>query len=194
MNKRKKILLLFACLSLLLFITSTVYTYAKYYSQTNRDIGTNIKKWKIKVNNNDIKNGETLGEEISATFEGSEHIAENTMAPGSIGSFEIELDYSNVEVSFEYEIGIEKTEIEDIEIYKLEVDGTEITGNGLTITNQIDIKNDTDTDKIKKIKVSLIWNDDENASLNNSEDTQIAINNNTIDFNISLKLTQIQEP
>ena len=106
---------------------------------------------------------------------------------------EIELDYSNVEVSFEYEIGIEKTEIEDIEIYKLEVDGTEITGNGLTITNQIDINNDTDADKIKKIKVSLIWNDDDNATLNNSEDTQIAINNQTIDFNISLKFKQIQE-
>ncbi len=196
MTKKKKIILLFACLSLLLFIGSTAYTYAKYFSQTKRDIGTNIKKWNIKVNDKDIKNGTTLSEGITATFTGSNHIANNTMAPSSEGFFNISLDYSDVEVSFKYEISIEEnTTVPDISIYKLEVDGVEIQGTGLTISNEINIKNDTDTDKKKDIKVYIKWNDDESkgATMSNEEDTQVAINNEKIDFNVNLNFVQILE-
>lgn len=196
MNKKKKIILLFACLSLLVFIGSTAYTYAKYFSQTKRDIGTNIKKWNIKINDIDIKNGTTLSEGITATFTGSQHIAENTMAPSSEGYFEINLDYSDVEVSFKYEISIEEnTTVPDISIYKLEVDNTEIEGNGLTISNEIDINSDTDDNKKKTIKVYIKWNDDESngATMSNEEDTDVAINNKTIDFNVNLSFVQILE-
>ena len=174
----------------------TAYTYAKYYSQTKRDIGTNIKKWNIKVNDIDIKNGTTLTDQIVATFTGSSHIADNTMAPSSEGYFDLVLDYSDVEVSFKYEISIEEnTTIPDISIYKLEVDGIEIQGNGLTISNSIDIKNDTSSDKKKNIKVYVKWNDDESqgATMDNDEDTKVVIENDTIKFNINLKFTQILE-
>lgn len=196
MNKKKKIILLFACLSLLVFIGSTAYTYAKYFSQTKRDIGTSIKKWNIKVNDIDIKNGTTLTEGITATFTGSEHIADNTMAPTSEGVFEISLDYSEVEVSFKYEISIaENTTVPDISIYKLEVDGEEVTGTGLTISKEININTDTDTDKKKNIKVYIKWNDDETtgATLNNEQDTQVAINNTSVNFDVNLNFTQILE-
>ena len=196
MTKKKKIILLLACLSLLVFVGSTAYTYAKYFSQTKRDIGTNIKKWNIKVNNNDITTGTTLSDKITATFTGSEHIANNTMAPGSEGYFEINLDYSNVEVSFEYEISIgENNTVPDISIYKLEVDGTEIQGTGLNISNTININTDNDTDKKKDIKVYIRWNDDEanGATLNNEEDTKVTINNDSLDFNVNLRFVQIQE-
>ena len=65
MTNKKKIILLFACLSLMFFIGSTAYTYAKYFSQTKRDIGTNIKKWNIKLNNQDIKNGANISNLIN---------------------------------------------------------------------------------------------------------------------------------
>lgn len=196
MTKKKKIILLFACLSLIVFIGSTAYTYAKYFSQTKRDIGTNIKKWNIKINETDIKTGMTLDNQITAQFIGSDHIADNTIAPTSEGYFEINLDYSNVEVSFKYEITIEQNvTVPDITLYKLEVDGTEITGNGLTISNNIDINKDTDADKKKNIKVYLKWNDDENngAQLNNAQDTQVPINNDSIKFNVNLNFEQILE-
>ena len=196
MTKKKKIILLLACLSLIIFVGSTAYTYAKYFSQTKRDIGTNIKKWSIKVNNNDITTGTTLSDKITATFTGSEHIAKNTMAPGSEGYFEINLDYSNVEVSFEYEISIvENNTVPDISIYKLEVDGTEIEGNGLNISNVININTDDDTDKKKDIKVCIRWNDDEanGATLSDEEDTQVTINNDSLDFDVKLSFIQIQE-
>ena len=78
----------------------------QYFTQTKRDIGTDIKKWNIKVNDTDIKTGMSLTDKITATFTGSDHIADNTIAPTSEGFFEITLDYSDVEVSFKYEINI----------------------------------------------------------------------------------------
>jgi hypothetical protein len=196
MTRKKKIILLFACLSLIMFIGSTAYTYAKYFSQTKRDIGTDIKKWNIKINNEDIKTGMSLTDKITTTVAGTNHIAENTIAPTSEGSFEITLDYTDVEVSFKYEITVEENEIvPDITIYKLEVDGTEIAGNGLTISNSVNIKNDPDTDKKKNIKVYLKWNDDPNqgAQLDNKADTEIVANYDTVSFNINLDVVQIQE-
>lgn len=191
---KKKIFFLLACTSLLICIGSTIYTYAKYNSQSNHDIGTNIKKWKIKVNNKEIKNNAELNELINVTFENNEHTAENKMAPGSNGSFEIELDYSNVEVSFEYEISIKDVTIPDIAITKVEVDNELIPStNDYKISNKVNLNDNTNTSKVKTIKVYLSWKDDENSTMDNTEDTNITINNNSIDFDINIRFTQIRE-
>ena len=202
MTNKKKIVLLFACLSLMFFIGSTAYTYAKYFSQTKRDIGTNIKKWNIKLNNQDIKNGANISNLINVEFEGSEHVAANTLAPGSEGSFIIELDYSNVEVSFKYEISIDSSNIldsegnplttNDIGISKLIVDDVEIPkGNGLKISNEVNIE--TETDKVKEIEVFLTWKDGDESELTNEEDTEIAVNNEDIKFKVNMDFEQITE-
>lgn len=195
MNKKKKIVLLLAFLSLFLFIYESVTTYAKYFTETTGSIGSNIKKWDIKVNNESIKNGEKLNKEIEAYFEESQHIAENQMAPGSEGYFIISLNYSNVDLSFQYDISIEENDkVKDINIYKLEVDGTEVTTtDGNLISNTIDINDPTDLDKIQEIKVYIRWNDNEEdgAIMDDNEDTNIAIENETINFNINIGLTQL---
>lgn len=202
MTNKKKIILLFACLSLITFLGSTAYTYAKYFSQTKRDIGTNIKKWNIKINNQDVINGSDITNQINVEFAGSEHVAANKLAPGSEGSFVMELDYSNVEVSFKYEISIDSSnitdsdgntiEVNDIGISKLLVDGVEIsTGGSLSITNEVDIA--TETDKIKEIEVYLVWDDSEDAELSNEEDTEIVKNNENIKFNVNMNFEQIEE-
>ena len=194
MTNKKKLILFLACLSLLVCIGSTAYTYAKYNSESSHDIGTNIKKWKVIVNGNDLENGSTLSENITANFKNNEHIAENKIAPGSIGSFEIELDYSNIEVSFEYEISIEDVAIADIQLYSLTVDDVEIeTTDGFKVSNTVDIKNDTDDDKIKTIVVTLYWNDEDGSSMSNEDDTNVAIDYDSIDFNVNLRFTQIKE-
>lgn len=191
---KKKIIILLACTSLLFCIGSTIYTYAKYNSQSSHDIGTNIKKWKIKVNNKEIENNTEFSELINVRFENNEHTAENKMAPGSNGSFEIELDYSNVEVSFEYEISIKDVTIPDIVITKVEVDNELIPStNDYKISNKVKLNDNTNTSKVKTIKVYLSWKDDESSTMNNAEDTNITINNNSIDFDINIRFTQIRE-
>lgn len=194
MKKNKKIILLLAFLSLFVCIYEVATTYAKYFTQTTGSIGSNIKKWDIKVNGESIKNGYKLNNVITAYFENNKHTAKNKIAPDSEGYFLINLDYSNVDLSFQYEITIEDNDlVNDINIYKLEVDGQEITTTNNTISNTIDINDPNDTTKAKEIKVYIKWNDDENsgATMNNEEDTKVAIDYKTVDFNIGIKLTQL---
>lgn len=194
MKKNKKIILLLAFISLFVCIYEVATTYAKYFTQTTSSIGSNIKKWDIKVNGESIKNGYKLNNVITAYFENNKHTAKNQIAPDSEGYFLINLDYSNVDLSFQYEITIEDNDlVNDINIYKLEVDGQEITTTNNTISNTIDINDPNDTTKAKEIKVYIKWNDNENsgATMNNEEDTKVAIDYKTVDFNIGIKLTQL---
>lgn len=194
MKTKKKLLLIMAFISLFICLYQVASTYAKYFTQTTSSIGSNIKKWNIKVNGESIKNGYKLTNPITAYFKPSEHIADNQIAPTREGYFIITLDYSNVDLSFKYEINIEDNDIvNDISIFKLEVDGTEITTTNNTISNNVNINDPNDTTKTKEIKVYIKWNDDENtgATMTNEEDTEIATNYETIDFNIGIKLTQL---
>ncbi len=194
MKKKKKIVLLLACISLMICIGATATTYAKYYTRTDGHIGSNIKKWAIKVNNESVKQGQTLSQPITAIFDVEEHVALDKMAPGSQGYFQIEIDYSEIDLSFRYEISIEENAaLTDIAIYKLEVDGIEIPStNGLNISNDVLIT-DEDPDKIKQVKVYIKWNDDSNngATMDNEADTQVPATTETIDFNVGIKLTQL---
>lgn len=194
MKTNRKLMLLLAFISLFVCIYQIGITYAKYFTQTTGSIGSNIKKWNIKVNGETVKNGLKLTNPITAYFENNKHIAENQIAPNTEGYFIINIDYSNVDLSFQYEINIEDNDIvNDISIFKLEVDGQEITTNNNTISNTININDPTDTTKTKEIKVYIKWNDDENtgATMNDEADTEIATNYNTIDFNIGIKFTQL---
>lgn len=194
MKTRKKIILLLAFISLFICLYQVTSTYAKYFTKTTSSIGSNIKKWNIKVNGESIKNGYKLTNPITAYFEPNENIADNQIAPTREGYFIINLDYNDVDLSFQYELTIEDNEIvNDISIFKLEVDGMEISTNNNTISNTVNINDPNDTTKSKEIKVYIKWNDDENngAQMNNEQDTSIATNYDTIDFNIGIKLTQL---
>lgn len=195
MNKKKKIILLLAFIALFVFVGSTAYTYAKYFSVKEGTMGTQIKVWDIKINNESIKNGQTLTERITATIDANTHTAENKIAPGSKGQFTIELDYSNVDLSFNYELSMgENDNLPDLKIYKLVVDGQEITAtDGAKINNNVLIT-DPDDDRKKIIEVFIEWNDDENngATMSNEQDTQIPINYDSIEFDVDITLTQIQ--
>ena len=194
MKKKKTIVLVLAIISLIFFIVSTAYTYAKYYTKENGTIGSNIKKWDIKINNESIKTGTVLSNNITAYIDENIHVAENNIAPGANGYFLIDVDYTNVDLSFSYDISIESNNtIPDIEIYKVEVDNEEYEAQNGHITGSIDIA--TQTEKTKEIKVYIRWNDDENngATMDNDEDTQVTINYDEIDFNVTVLITQLAD-
>ncbi len=195
MSKNRKIILLFAFISLLICIGTTASTYAKYFSVKEGKIGSQIKVWDIKINNENIKNGQILQKKINATIEPNKNIAENKIAPGSKGQFTIVIDYTNVELSFNYQLSMgENDNLKDLKIYKLEVDGQEITANNGAEINDNVIVSPTDTNKVKTINVFIEWNDDETtgATMDNEADTQIPINYDNIEFDVKIILTQIQ--
>lgn len=195
MNKNKKIFLILACLALLVFIGSTAYTYAKYFTVKQGIMGSEIRIWNIKINDENIKTGQRLSETITATIDENKHTASGKIAPGSKGHFTIVVDYSNVDLSFNYELLMGENEnLPDLKIYKLEVDDVEITQtDGANMSNDV-IITDPDDDRKKIIEVFIEWNDDENngATMSNEEDTQIPINYDSIEFDVEIILTQIQ--
>lgn len=102
MKTKFKILLfiMFLCISLRT-ITST---YSRYVAGANGKVDASFAKWQLLVNDYDITNNTSSVIEITPTIEENENVAKDKIAPSSIGYFDILVDPSNVDVSFNYEV------------------------------------------------------------------------------------------
>ena len=97
-SKKFLLLLIFICISLLLFFI--VQIYAKYKTSTEGTTSFAIANWNILVNELSIKNNSDFSNSIVPVFIENEHISNNIIAPTSEGYFDLSLDFSNVDVSF----------------------------------------------------------------------------------------------
>lgn len=187
MKTKKRIILFLALLSLAALIAGGAYSYAKYFTRADGNIGSNIKRWNIKVNNESIKGKTTLTNHITATFPNEEgHIKENKIAPGAEGYFEIVIDYEGVDVDFTYSLSISGNDVADISLTRLVSDGVEIPGNG-TVEGSVTIDGVQTT---KTILAYVEWNDGTGSTLSNQEDTEIAITKTSVDFDIEMSFVQ----
>lgn len=105
MFKKLRLLVLFAALSVTLGFMSS--TYSRYVADANGNIKIGFAKWQIKVNNNDITDNSISSINIIPVINENDNVAENTVAPSSSGYFDIVIDPTNVDVSFDYSISIE---------------------------------------------------------------------------------------
>ncbi len=190
MNTKKKVILLVILLVLVALVSVIGNTYAKYRTTTTGTASASIARWNIKVNNNTIKNNTTLTENIKVTFPGNEYMAPNVVAPTAEGYFDIIIDASEVDVSFDYTIQItENANLEDLKVtgYSIGTNGTRQPVNG-AITNTIayDAANKTQT-----IRVYLTWIDsDPNQTMDNKADTQVTIDLENVALGVSLNFVQ----
>ena len=118
MSKRFRILLLFISLSLSLSLMSN--TYSRYIASTTGDLEVVFAKWQILVNDTDITNNSSSNISLVPIIDENENIKSNTIAPSSKGYFDIIIDPSNVDVSFNYSISLdyENEDIPDLVITK----------------------------------------------------------------------------
>ena len=170
-------LVIFSLTLCVFFITES---YAKYLTSTEGNAKMNVARWKIIVNNEDIKNNNSLTTQITPTFLGNDNIAENVIAPTSEGYFDLIIDATEADVSFKYNIDIEVDEnssVQDLKISKFVIDEEEIipTDNTYSIERQVLHRDNT---QIINIRVYIYWDDSESASMNNTMDTQATIDNN----------------
>ena len=187
MKNKKKIVLVLALISLLILIAGSAYSYAKYFTRLNESIGSTIKRWDIKINNETIRNKTTLENNIIATFPNvNGNTKTNKIAPGIEGYFDITIDYSGVDVDFTYTLNIEGDAVADIELSKLEVDGVQVDASQ-GVSGDI-IINGTDT--TKTIRAYVKWIDDATNELDDNEDTIIAIENDAVDFDVQISFVQ----
>ncbi len=178
-ENRIRIIEILCIISLIITIFSIQRTYARYFEQVDTTYNTNIKSWLVKVNDTIIHEAETLNEVMEPILTENENINENILVPGQTGYFEMLIDYTEVDVAFEYQFSIEQlneTPLEDFEIYGYEV----IDGDTHTITETKEIKGVIDPatevnsagEKKREIRVLFRWNDGEGSTMDNKADTQ----------------------
>ena len=190
MKDLKKLAILLSCISLLICIIFVIQTYAKYTTSISGSSKINIARWDITVNSQAVKTGETLTGKIKPVFAGNEYIAANVIAPTAEGYFDLNIDYSQVDVSFEYTISISVRD-KDNNVLGSVVDllatryvfnddplTEELFDNTQTITGNVNYENIDPLDPsttLTKIRIYVMWNDSSdsiiNAVMNNAEDT-----------------------
>ena len=207
MKKRAKIVFAFTLLAISLCLTNN--TYSRYIADSNGDVDIEFAKWQILVNYNDITDGNNAEMTFTPTIEPNENIAQNYIAPSSKGYFDIDIDHSNVDVSFNYTItlDIENEEIPDLMVTKYAViDSTYDETKGPTYLeikdNKIsnDIIHKVSEDKKFTIRVYFEWyegqyefmNEIKNETMDDEADTIIgnkAANDEEIKFNINANIS-----
>ena len=165
-------------------------TYAKYVTTSEGKINAKIARWNIKVNETDIKNNASLAQDIIPTFEKSENIAENVIAPTIKGYFDLNIDASAVDVSFTYNILIEENDL----ISDFIITGYQIGDNPIVnLTDTTEITNDIlldDTNRLQTIRIYFEWYDEDDNKMDNNADTVVTIDNDNLTLNVKLSFTQ----
>mgnify|MGYP000298218590 FL=1 len=173
MNKKITIPLCIICFLLCLFFIED--TYAKYITSTNESASMNIARWRILVNNKDIRENSTTNAVITPIFNGNDNINSGIIAPNSEGYFDLIIDATEADVSFKYKIEIsvnQNSPVKDLITTKYIIDnGNEIPleRDNATIENTVLHKDNTNP---INIRVYIKWDDSNEATMDNDADTE----------------------
>lgn len=192
MKNLKKFLFIISCISTCISLFFIIDTYSRYVTSATGTAKLTIAKWNISVNNLTVKNNSDLSSVITPIFPGTTHIAEGIIAPTSEGYFELNMNYENVDVSFDYEITILpniNSSVQDLIATGYSINGGEIINitDNSSITGTV-LKNDTT--RQQSICVYIKW-DDTTGNMDNVADTAATIPDNaTTDLNVNISFTQ----
>ena len=186
MLKKVRFLLAFMALSICLCLMSS--TYSRYVADTTGDIDVLFANWQILVNTTDITNGSSSSITFVPTIEPNANVASNVIAPSSKGYFDIQIDPTNVDVSFKYNINftVEDANMPDILITKyafvptnyIEGDPLETTAlTDNTISNTLLYDNNTAQFSFSSftIRVYFEWYEGTNEAMDDTADTNVGV-------------------
>lgn len=193
-----KIIQILCIISILITAFFIQRTYAKYYEKIDTTYATSIKRWVINVNGKNIHNEETLTNVMTPQFFYNEHMnTNNTLVPGRTGYFEFTIDYTNVDVPFDFSVSIEQPDLIDFEVYGYKIIDSDFEITSTTTIEDIGELNELTSDSIQTIDPSLDatkqtraliifrWNDSDGNLMDNASDTEIAGTN----LNYKVKIT-----
>ena len=194
MFKRLRLLVVFASLSVTLGFMSN--TYSRYVADTTGDIKIGFAKWQLVVNENDISDNTVSTINITPTMKPNENVDENTIAPSSSGYFDIVIDPTNVDVSFDYSISIDllNENMPDLMIseyaflsntYKEGDDITYIPLENSTITDTFDVG--IDEKEPFTIRVCFEWFEGTDETMDDEADTLIGIDAGLNDTDLQIQ-------
>lgn len=190
----KKRLILLVVLSIILCLFFVQESLAKYITAADETANISIARWKILVNDEDIRDENTVNTVINPVFLGNDNIAENIIAPTSEGYFDLIIDAREADVSFKYKISMsvnQNSSVKDLVATKYVVNGGEpitMDINNQTIENTVLYGNNNST---INIRVYIVWNDGNGSLMDNSADTLATTSGNSAMMNVSLNFTQV---
>ena len=193
MKNYKKFILLIILILILLLVFFLIQIFAKYLTSASGDTSMNIARWNILVNNISIKENTDITNTLSPVFPGNENIAPDIIAPTAEGYFDLNFDFKDADVSFEYEITTTvdpNSSVKDLVVTGYSVDD----GQKVELTNNSSIKDTillTDTINNRKIRVFVKWDDGNNASMDNSQDTIATTSGKPALLKVNVSFTQI---
>lgn len=170
-SSRKKFFLIVALFCLMFFFLFQV-AYAKYKKTAESYTNADIAKWNILINNETIKNKTTLENDIIPVIVADTYVRNDVIAPGSIGYFDVVIDSTDSDVTFDYEILSQKYDnntIKDIIITDYSIN------NGVTNEVSDNVVNGTidHNTPTTSIRVFFQWNE-ATGLMDNREDTTAA--------------------
>lgn len=180
MSKKFKLLALLISLSITMCIMSN--TYSKYAADTTGNIEVSLAKWQILVNTTDITDGVDRTLTVTPTIETNSNVAANKIAPASTGYFDIEVDPSNVEVSFNYRITLSAANqnMPDIKMTKYAILDEDYTPGDLITKNNITNNQITGTQNYAAggfdpftVRVYFEWIEGNNETMDDDDDTAV---------------------
>lgn len=180
MRMNKKFIVLLAFVSLFLCIVTLQDTYAKYVSHANGTTDISIARWRILLNDFDIRNELTTSNLITPVFSGNENIASGVIAPTSTGYFDIVIDSSETDVAFTYNVTVNNSEdslVDDIVITGCNFNGQPANFNDNTVSGTIYL---TDASRVNTLRVFIEWNDGNGQSMDNEADTNTTKSSNPV--------------
>ena len=193
MTKKKLIVMSIIFIAVILFI-EIIRTYALFETNKEISVSSNIAKWNIKVNNTMVTNSNNENTTFSLgsiDWNSGGHVREGKAAPGSTGTFEIEIDPTNTQVSFVYELTIDTSNLNNKEFVISNVNET--NNNYFIRTGEntyIGIARLSDNQEGQKynIEINITWNNNEE---NNEKDYELGKKAELeINIPVSLKVSQ----
>lgn len=179
MLNKKIYLIIFSCLGLVILTGGALYTYSLFQTDANSSATMDIAGWNIKVNNQMITNNTIVNNEVpigNITWQNANHVRAGKAAPGSSGTFQIEIDPVDTDVSFAYTIEIDTSNLHNSEFTITsvsETNGNEFIRTGENIYTGIAHLEDIINNEKYNISINFFWNNDD---ANSDNDYHIGVN------------------
>lgn len=201
----KKVCFIFLLISASVCVSLMSSTYSRYVADTTGNIDISFAKWQILVNESDIINEKDSTITFTPIVVENENVAANTFAPSSKGYIDIEIDPTNVEVSFNYKINlsVDSKDVTDLKITEYAIAETdsiedeedlefvELEENA--ITNDMIFNNKTKDFKFEKfiVRIYFEWIEGENETMDDEADSLVgnAAATSDLTFKVNANIT-----
>jgi len=189
MKTRFKILICIIVLAFSLSIIST--TYSRYAADATGELALDFAKWQILINGEDITSGNVRSLNITPNIIPNENVAAGKLAPSSLGYYDIEIDATNVDTSFDLHLTLENEDMADLMIKSYSIDGGEevdIQDNEINETFNYD-----GGFGIITIRIYFEWYDTDEEEMDDEEDSNYANTHDGVTITTNLSFEQVTQ-